>query len=136
MAAERRRYYGRQVKIRHVSIDSADPYELANFWSRVTGWPVSDLDSPGDDEVLVEAPTPLPGLLFIRVPEAKTVKNRVHFDWEPVERSRDEEVERVIGLGASLYEDHRGPQGRGWVTLLDPEGNEFCIEREAQPTAE
>jgi predicted enzyme related to lactoylglutathione lyase len=135
LAAERRGHYGRQVKLRHITIDSADPYELATFWSRVTGWPVSDLDTPGDEEVLVEAPAPLPGLLFVRVPEAKTVKNRVHFDWEPVERSRDEEVERVVALGARLFADHRGPQGRGWVTLLDPEGNEFCIEREAQPAA-
>ena len=124
------------MKLRHVTIDSADPYGLATFWSRVTGWPVSDLDAPGDDEVLVEAPSPLPGLLFIRVPEAKTVKNRVHVDWQPVERSRDEEVERVIALGARIHGDHRGPEGRGWVTLLDPEGNEFCIEREAQPAAE
>ena len=119
-----------------MTVDSADPYELATFWSKVTGWPISDLDAPGDDEVLVEAPAPVPGLLFVRVAEAKAVKNRVHFDWEPVERSRDEEVERVIGLGARLYEDHRGPQGRGWVTLLDPERNEFCIEREVQPAAD
>jgi hypothetical protein len=119
-----------------VTVDSADPYELATSWSKVTGWPVSDLDVPGDDEVLVGAPAPVPGLLFVRVPEAKAVKNRVHFDWEPVQRSRDEEVQRVIGLGTRLYEDHRGPRGRGWVTLLDPEGNEFCIEREVQPAAQ
>ena len=119
------------MRLRHVTVDCADPYELGTFWSRVTGWPVSDQDEPGDDEVLVEAPAPVPGLLFIRVPEGKTVKNRVHFDWQPTDRSRDEEVDRVIGLGAKLHEDHRGPEGRGWVTLLDPEGNEFCIERGA-----
>ncbi|PRX10138.1 VOC family protein [Actinoplanes italicus] len=119
------------MRLRHVTVDCADPYELGTFWSRVTGWPVSGQDEPGDDEVLVEAPAPVPGLLFIRVPEGKTVKNRVHFDWQPTDRSRDEEVDRVIGLGAKLHEDHRGPEGRGWVTLLDPEGNEFCIERGA-----
>ena len=117
--------------LRHVTVDSADPYGLASFWSSVTGWPVSDEDAPGDDEVLVEAPAPVPGLLFIRVPEAKTVKNRVHLDWVPTERTRDDEVERVIGLGATLHEDHRRPDGAGWVTLLDPEGNEFCVERSA-----
>jgi hypothetical protein len=47
----------------------------------------------------------------------------------PTERTRDEEVERVLGMGAKLYEDHRVPDGRGWVTLQDPEGNEFCVER-------
>jgi predicted enzyme related to lactoylglutathione lyase len=115
--------------LRHVTIDCADPYRLASFWSEVTGWPVSGEDEPGDAEVLIEAPSPMPGLLFIQVPEAKTVKNRIHFDWMPTERTRDDEVERIIGLGATLYEDHRRADGLGWVTLLDPEGNEFCVER-------
>lgn len=116
--------------LRHVTIDCAEPYELGTFWSRVTGWPVSDEDEPGDPEVLVVAPSPVPGLLFIRVPEGKTVKNRIHFDWIPTDhRTRDEEVERIISLGAKLYEDHRTADGRGWVTLRDPEGNEFCVER-------
>jgi catechol 2,3-dioxygenase-like lactoylglutathione lyase family enzyme len=119
------------MRLRHVTIDCADPYELATFWSNVTGWPVSGQDEPGDDEVLLEAPEPVPGLLFIRVPEGKTVKNRIHFDWEPTGRTRDAEVERIIGLGAKLHEDHRRPDDRGWVTLADPEGNEFCVEREA-----
>lgn len=119
------------MMLRHVTIDCADPYALATFWSTVTGWPVSDQDEPGDDEVLVEAPEPVPGLLFIRVPEAKTVKNRVHFDWVPTGRTRDDEVERIVGLGATVHEDHRSPDGRGWVTLRDPAGNEFCVERSA-----
>lgn len=123
--------------LRHLTIDCADPYRLATFWSEATGWPVSDVDEPGDDEVLVEAPSPVPGILFIWVPEAKTVKNRVHFDWQPTERGRDEEVKRLMALGATLHEDHRTADGRGWVTLLDPEGNEFCIEQgKGQPTAQ
>ena len=115
--------------LRHVTVDCADPYRLASFWSEVTGWPVSGEDKPGEPEVLIEAPSPVPGLLFIQVPEAKTVKNRIHFDWMPTERTRDDEVERTIGLGGTLYEDHRRADGLGWVTLLDPEGNEFCVER-------
>lgn len=115
--------------LRHVTLDCADPYRLASFWSKVTEWPISDEDVPGDPEVLIEAPSPVPGLLFIRVPDGKTVKNRVHFDWMPTERTRDEEVERIIALGATVYEDHRTAEGLGWVTLLDPEGNEFCVER-------
>jgi predicted enzyme related to lactoylglutathione lyase len=115
--------------LRHVTIDCAEPYELGTFWSQVTGWPLSDEDEPGDPEVLLVAPSPMPGLLFIRVPEGKTVKNRIHFDWMPTDRTRDEEVERIISLGAKLYEDHRKADGRGWVTLRDPEGNEFCVER-------
>ncbi|WP_370947098.1 VOC family protein [Amycolatopsis sp. cg5] len=115
--------------LRHVTVDCADPYGLAGFWSAVTGWPLSDEDAPGDPEVLVQGPAL--GFLFIRVPEPKTAKNRVHFDWMPTERTRDAEVERVLGLGATLHEDHRRPDGTGWVTLLDPEGNEFCVERSA-----
>ena len=60
--------------VRHITIDAANPYELAQFWSTVTGWPLADGDVPGDDEVLLVAPTPVPALLFIAVPEGKTVK--------------------------------------------------------------
>ncbi|MFF5081655.1 VOC family protein [Actinoplanes sp. NPDC000266] len=115
--------------LRHITIDSSQPYELARFWSAVTGWPLSDEDLPDDDEVLLAAPEPVPSLLFIRVPEAKSVKNRLHIDWMPDERTRDEEVERLVGIGAKLYEDHRAEGGLGWVTMQDPEGNEFCVER-------
>jgi len=124
------------MQLRHVTVDCADPYELASFWSRVTGWPVSDEDNPGDPEALVMSPAPVPGLLFIRVPEGKTVKNRIHIDWVPTERTRDEEVERLKGIGARVHEDHRIADGRGWVTMLDPEGNEFCIERSAAERSE
>jgi predicted enzyme related to lactoylglutathione lyase len=113
--------------LRHITIDAANPYELAQFWSTVTGWPVADGDVPGDDEVLVVAP--VPGLLFIAVPEGKSVKNRVHLDWGPTERTRNEEVERILSLGGTIHEDHRVPDGRGWVTMKDIEGNEFCVER-------
>jgi glyoxalase superfamily protein len=116
--------------IRHVTIDVAspyEPYELARFWSEVVGAPLHPDSGPGDDEALVEGE---PGLLFVRVPEAKTVKNRVHLDVQPGV-TRDAEVERLIGLGAKLSEDHRKPDGTGWVTLTDPAGNEFCVERSA-----
>ncbi len=115
--------------LRHLTFDSANPYELATWWSKVTGWPVSAEDEPGDNEVLVEAPAPVPAMLFVGVPDTKTVKNRMHIDWQPTERTRDEEVDRILALGATIFEDHRTQDGRGWVTLLDPEGNEFCVER-------
>jgi predicted enzyme related to lactoylglutathione lyase len=70
-------------------------------------------------------------MLFIGVPEGKAVKNRIHIDWQPDERTRDEEVERLLTLGATIFEDHRTPEGTGWVTMQDPEGNEFCVERSA-----
>ncbi|MEU8221472.1 VOC family protein [Kribbella sp. NPDC048915] len=71
----------------------------------------------------------------IAVPEGKTVKNRVHFDWAPTERTRDQEVERILTLGGTVHEDHRTPEGPGWVTMKDPEGNEFCVERSAAERA-
>ncbi|MFF9346258.1 VOC family protein [Streptomyces sp. NPDC014734] len=112
--------------VRHITIDCADAYELGGFWSRVVDAPLSDEDAPGDPEVLVEAPGT--ALLFITVPEPKRAKNRVHLDIQPQDRTRDEEVERLLGLGAALVADHRRPDGRGWATLADPEGNEFCVE--------
>jgi predicted enzyme related to lactoylglutathione lyase len=67
-------------------------------------------------------------LLFIDVPEGKTVKNRLHLDLAPTDRTRDEEVERLLARGATMHQDLRKPDG-GWATLLDPEGNEFCVLR-------
>ncbi len=63
------------------------------------------------------------------MPESKAGKNRVHLDVVPTDRTRDEEVERLVALGASQLDDRRRPDGTGWVVLADPEGNEFCVER-------
>ncbi|MGW7414186.1 VOC family protein [Streptomyces sp. NPDC054863] len=115
--------------VRHVTIDCADAYRLASFWAQVVGVPVTDDDAPGDPEALV--PVPGAGLLFVQVPEPKTIKNRVHLDLQPQDRTRDEEVERILALGATLVADHRSPDGPGWALLADPEGNEFCVERSA-----
>jgi hypothetical protein len=65
----------------------------------------------------------LPGLLFVNVPEPKTVKNRLHLDFRP--EDRDGEVERLLALGAVRADIGQGDQS--WVVLADPEGNEFCI---------
>jgi len=70
-----------------------------------------------------------PRLLFIEVPEGKQVKNRVHLDLEPTDRARDDEIDRVISIGASPLYDLRKEDGSGWLVLADPEGNEFCILR-------
>ncbi|MFI6985792.1 VOC family protein [Embleya sp. NPDC050154] len=116
--------------IRHITFDCApphEPYELARFWGQVLDLPVHADDSPGDDEVALDTPAGQMTLLFVRVPEAKTLKNRVHLDLEPG-RSREEEVERVLALGGVIVDDRRKPNGRGWVVFEDPAGNEFCIE--------
>jgi hypothetical protein len=113
--------------LQNVAIDSADPYELARFWSRVTGRPLHPEDRPGDREtqvLLAEGPI----LHFNQVPESKAAKNRLHLCLRP-ETSREGEVERLLGLGATFVTDHRNPDGSGWVILADPEGNEFCVLR-------
>jgi predicted enzyme related to lactoylglutathione lyase len=116
-------------RIQHITVDCRDPYRLAEFWSLVTGWPVSDQDRPGDPEVAVEpSGEASPELLFVAVPEPKAGKNRLHLDLVPLTRTRDEEVARLRAAGATLVDDRRGASGRGWVVLADPEGNEFCIE--------
>jgi predicted enzyme related to lactoylglutathione lyase len=119
------------ILIRHLTIDCADPYESALFWSKVTGRPLSDDDHPGDPEALVVLPdgNQPAALLFVRVPEGKSVKNRLHLDLKPAEGSTlVEEVERLVALGATVLDDRRKPDGIGWIVLADPTGNEFCVE--------
>ncbi|MET9962670.1 VOC family protein [Streptomyces sp. NPDC006326] len=118
--------------VRHITFDALEPYKIATFWSAVTGFPIHPDDLADDDEILLEPGQPgVPGLLFIRVPDGKTVKNRVHLDIQPPAGTRDETVERLIGLGARLVDDRRNEDGTGWAVLADPEGNELCIERSA-----
>lgn len=119
--------------VQNVAIDCADAYELARFWSGVTGRPLHPEDRPGELEtqVLLEEG---PVLHFNQVPGAKTVKNRIHLCLRP-ETSREEEVERLLGLGATFVADHRDPDGSGWAILADPEGNEFCVLRSASDRA-
>jgi predicted enzyme related to lactoylglutathione lyase len=114
--------------VRHVTFDCADPYQVATFWSQVLGGSLGPDDEPGDPEVVVQS-AGNPTLLFQRVPEGKTVKNRVHVDLQPQGIRRDDEVERLQGLGATIVGDHRRSDGTGWVTMADIEGNEFCVER-------
>ncbi len=119
--------------VRHITIDCGDTYALGGFWGKVLGASLADDDLPGDSEALLvsEGGT----LLFIEVPEGKSAKNRVHLDLQPQDRTRDDEVDRLLALGATLVGDHRRPDGTGWVTLADPEGNEFCVERSAAERA-
>jgi predicted enzyme related to lactoylglutathione lyase len=114
--------------IRTITIDCADPQVVGRFWETLLGWPL-ELDPEDSTSFLLQNPARGPDLLFQPVPEPKRVKNRVHLDLGPTERTRDEEVERLRSAGATVVGDHRKPDGTGWVVMADPEGNEFCIVR-------
>ncbi|MGC9538585.1 VOC family protein [Streptomyces sp. UG1] len=113
--------------VQNVAIDCSDAYELAGFWSEVIGCPLHPSVRPGDPETQVTLPEG-PALYFNQVPEPKTIKNRIHLCLRPT-TSREEEVERLLNLGATLVADRREPDGAGWAVLADPEGNEFCVLR-------
>jgi len=86
------------VRLHHIVIDTHDLPGLARFWTQALGWPV------------------------------KTVKNRVHVDLATIAADRDQEIERLIGLGARRVDV--GQTGEeSWTVLADPEGNEFCVVR-------
>lgn len=103
-------------------VDSADPAALGRWWAEALGWVVVN-DSPEEYEIR-PAPDRLPGLLFAPVPEAKTVKNRLHLDFRPVDQ--EAEVTRLLALGAR-HADVGQSGDEPWVVLADPEGNEFCV---------
>lgn len=137
--------------LRAVTFDCRHPASLARFWAAVfDGYAVAPYDEaelarlrangihdPEDDpSVMVERVDGGEPRIFCQlVPQRKVAEprtgRRVHLDIMPADRSRDEEVERIKALGATVYEDHRKPDGKGWVTMADPEGNLFCVEPSA-----
>lgn len=132
-----------------VSVDAADPHAQADWWADALGWEVEPQDADFIRDMVskgfaTEADTIVhdgqlrwregvairseghPRVLFQLVPEAKTVKNRVHLDVQVGQDNVEAEVERLTARGASF--SHRGQQGpHSWVTMTDPEGNEFCV---------
>jgi hypothetical protein len=117
--------------VSHTSVDCTDAYALSRWWQAVLDY-VEDPDDPnepGHEECLIGSRDGHHQLLFIQVPDAKRGKNRVHLDLRPRAGSRDEELARLLALGAAAVDDRRNSDGTGWMVLADPEGNEFCILR-------
>jgi Glyoxalase-like domain len=134
-----------------VVVDSQSPHELADWWAEALGWEVEPQDEAFITRMVqagaaTEADTlrhrgalvwalgaaitsPEPGrprVLFQRVPEGKTVKNRLHLDVRVGPEQREAEVARLVQLGATeLWRHAQGPME--WATLADPQGNEFCV---------
>ncbi|MGH3332848.1 MAG: VOC family protein [Nocardioidaceae bacterium] len=119
--------------VSHTTIDCSNAYELSTWWKGLLGYVdvPDDPNEPGHEECMIISQETGHRLLFVEVPEPRSVKNRMHLDLRPSTGTRDEEVERVKRLGAAHVSDHRGQYGpgTGWVVLADPEGNEFCILR-------
>lgn len=127
--------------ISHTSVDCRDAYALSEWWKAVLSYTdvPGDPNEPGHEECMIIDPDGKgPTVLFIEVPEGKAVKNRLHLDLRPRERRQDDEVSWLVGHGATVVADHRGiyGPGSGWVTLADPEGNEFCMLRSEAERAE
>jgi hypothetical protein len=121
--------------ISHTTIDCRNAYDLSEWWKPVLGYTdlEADPNEPGHEECMIRDPETGHLVLFIEVPEEKAGKNRMHFDLMPREGTRDEELARLLALGATEVKDFRdnwGP-GPGWLVLADPEGNAFCILRSA-----
>jgi len=114
------------VVISQLCVDAADPAAQARWWQQVLGGTVEAEDA---DEVGLRFDAGLPELLFLRVPEAKTLKNRLHLDLRPPDGSdQATELERLLALGARRADVGQGPDVP-WVVLADPEDNEFCLLR-------
>ena len=116
-------------------VDAHDTRGLAEFWCEVLGYRILDEDENVVEIGTAEAdcrrrslagPVP-PTIVFVPVPDDKTVKNRLHIDVSPIDREPAEEVERLLAVGAT-----RADIGQGdvpWTVMADPEGNEFCVLR-------
>ncbi|MCY1141414.1 VOC family protein [Actinoplanes sp. Pm04-4] len=108
-------------RIGDMVIDCADPERMAAFWSEALNYRIFARDGTG---VAIRGATTSPDILFIRVPEPKPAKNRLHFDICPTDRTQAEELDRLLALGAT----HSAITASGsWIVLEDPEGNEFCL---------
>jgi predicted enzyme related to lactoylglutathione lyase len=113
------------VLLHHVVVDAHDLSAQARFWAAVLDWQVV---SEKPREVIIGSSADAPsGICFMPSPDQKTVKNRLHLDLNPFPGTTEEEVDRILALGATRVDVGQGDVS--WVVLADPEGNEFCVVR-------
>jgi predicted enzyme related to lactoylglutathione lyase len=110
------------VRFYTVVVDSHEPKQLAEWWAQVLDWKI--VFESADEVVVGKDDDTYPALIFLPVPEDKTVKNRLHIDLAPDDQ--DIEVRRIEALGAKRIDIGQAPD-TAWVVLADPEGNEFCV---------
>ncbi len=119
------------LRIQCITIDCENPRTLADFWAAALDWKITFED---ENEVALElldgSPEVgrIPDLLFIKNPDLKSVKNRLHLDLRPLDQ--EAEVSRLESLGAKRIEIGQSDDSdTSWVVMADPEGNEFCVLR-------
>jgi hypothetical protein len=117
------------LTLRNVTFDCENPVRVAAFWGAALGYDVMEHNA-----YFVEVRHPesaRPKLQFIKVPEKRTVKNRVHLS--VTADNREAEVTRLIRLGATRGETHRMPEyAITWTVMQDPEGNELCVGQDGE----
>jgi hypothetical protein len=118
------------LRWQNIVIDCTDPLLVASFWSEALGL---ELHGPDEGDWWIEPGDGSPDILFLHVPEGKSVKDRIHLDLRPDDQAA--EVERLISLGARRIDIGQG--NVSWVVMADPEANEFCVlsPREGVATA-
>ncbi|MEY2471044.1 MAG: hypothetical protein QOK28_373 [Actinomycetota bacterium] len=110
-----------------IVIDCNDPERIATFWCDVLGWPLQRTERGELWTSATGGYDARPFIVFEPVDEGKTVKNRVHLDVSPAGADQADELERLLGLGATRVDVGQGDVP--WIVLADPEGNEFCLLR-------
>jgi predicted enzyme related to lactoylglutathione lyase len=126
------------ASVYYMTFDCADPRALATFWATALSYEICAPNEAAGEVELRDPTGEGPRLGFMKVPESKVVKNRVHLDLLP-DTTLEEEVERLTASGATVVETLRDPQSfvdpMHWTVMQDPEGNEFCvIERRGEHT--
>ena len=119
------------LRIQCITIDCHDPLKVAQFWAAALDWKITEQD---EIEVVIElldgSPEQgrIPDILFLRNPDKKTGKNRLHLDLRPLDQAA--EVARLEALGAKRIEIGQSDEPEAtWIVMADPEGNEFCVLR-------
>jgi predicted enzyme related to lactoylglutathione lyase len=114
------------VRLHHIVLDARDLPGLARFWTQALGWKIL---SEREREIVIGTDENAPvGMCFMPAADPKTVKNRMHLDLTSSAQDRDQEIERLLSLGARRV-DVGQTGAESWIVLADPEGNEFCVVR-------
>ncbi|MDP3209491.1 MAG: VOC family protein [Rhodoglobus sp.] len=118
-------------RIDAINITCRDHEALGAFWQKVLGLEEDpeNPNLPGDPETIFLTQSVRVTLLFQPSLPSDDFQPRIHFDLDPIDSTRDDEVDRLLALGAQLVADKRQSDGSGWVTLRDPDGYEMCVQR-------